>query len=443
MSFHNFIPSSIKVAALCTIAWHKSLKKHGSDFEKHFNYLINTAPEQQLADSKEHLYNFLQNISKRNPIYQPKSQSQGITYYPISDKNYVKNNYDRLTRVKPYITVKSSGTSGVPMAVPYDRSTYQKEYAFWWFHRYQAGINKGDRVATIMGHKVVSVSRNLPPFWLMNHYENQLIFSSYHLSNDNMKYYITKLNEFKPDLIHAYPSSIYLISKYILENNVSLEFIPKMIQAASETTLDFQRAIIEKAFNSKVFIWYGNTEYAGHITEYPDGKLQVQPWHSYVRITNDHGQDVQPGEEGYIVATNYTNTCFPLINYNTKDVAQFGGYDENGMMIIDHIVGRLEDYIITKDGRYVGRLDHIFKNARHVRNAQLMQNEIGKLIIRLEKEDGYKSSNEKTILREAKNRLGKEMNITFEYINNIPKNKNGKFNFIKQNLSFARLNNEV
>jgi len=441
MSFHNLIPSSIKSIALSAIGWRKSFKKYGSDFAKHFNYLVSTAPKQQLADSNEYLDNFLQNISRPNSIYQPETPGNGITFYPVNDKKYLKKNYDRLTKVKPYMVVKSSGTSGVPLAVPYDRSTYQKEYAFWWFHRHLAGINKGDRVATIMGHKVVTASRSKSPFWLMNHYENQLIFSSYHLSNDNMKYYIAKLNEFKPDLIHAYPSSIYLISKYILENNINLEFIPRMIQTASETTLAFQRDVIEKAFKSRVYIWYGNTEYAGHITEYPDGKLRVQPWHSYIRILDSHGQDVQPGEEGHIVATNFTNTCFPLINYDTKDIAQFGGYDENGMMLIDHIVGRLEDYIITKDGRYVGRLDHIFKNVKHVRNAQLIQNEIGKLIIRIEKEDSYASSNEKIILRESKNRLGKEINITFEYINNIPKNKNGKFSFIIQNLSFAKMNN--
>lgn len=113
-----------------------------------------------------------------------------------------------------------------------------------------------------------------------------IIFSSYHLSTKNLKFYISQLQKFKPHLIHGYPSSVYLLAKYILENNIRLEFQPKMIITASETTLDFHKQVIETAFGCKNYIWYGNTEYAGHITECTEGKLHVQPYHSHVRIVN-------------------------------------------------------------------------------------------------------------------------------------------------------------
>jgi phenylacetate-CoA ligase len=362
-----------------------------------------------------------------------------LSAFPIITKSDIRQGYDHLLSEKPYKSVKSSGTTGEPFAMPYNKEAYQKEYAHWWFHRSLAGIKKGDRVATIMGHKVVPFSQKYAPFWMMNQFENQLIFSSFHMSPENLKYYVDALNHFKPVMIHAYPSSVYLLAKYILENNITLQFQPKMIQCASETTLDFQRSAIEQAFQSKVYIWYGNTEYAGHIIEWPDGKLRVHPWHSAVRILDVNGIDVQPGEEGNIVATNFTNTCFPLINYNTRDVARFTGYDEDGWMLVDYILGRIEDYIITHERRYVGRLDHLFKDAKYIRNSQLEQEEIGKLIIHVEKEPGYSQEIENIIRKEAAIRLGADMELIFDYNQPIEKNTNGKFKFIIQHLDFAKM----
>ena len=163
-----------------------------------------------------------------------------------------------------------------------------------------------------------------------------------------------------------------------------------MIVTASETTFDFQRKVIEEAFKTKLFIWYGNVEYCGHITECIHGKLHVQPFHSHIRILGDDGTEVKKGEEGSIVATNFTNTIFPLINYDTKDIVRLSKEQsckcKKGGTVIDYIAGRMEDYIITPDGRYIGRLSQLFKNAKNVRNAQIVQNTLDNIIIRIVKE---------------------------------------------------------
>ena len=57
-------------------------------------------------------------------------------------------------------------------------------------------------------------------------------------------------------------------------------------------------------------------------------------------------------------------------------------------MILDEILGRIEDYIITPEGRFVGRLDHLFKDAKYVKNGQIVQNDIEQVIIRIERKMG-------------------------------------------------------
>ena len=57
-----------------------------------------------------------------------------------------------------------------------------------------------------------------------------------------------------------------------------------------------------------------------------------------------------------------------------------------------------------------------------------------KIILRIERDPGYNKRIEDIILHEARKRLGKKINIEFDYVSDIKKDKNGKFKFIIQNL---------
>ena len=435
---YSVLPYPFRIFVTSMAACIKCRQKYGSYFRSYFDFLMSNDVNHQ-HKANEELEEFLVYLRKNSCFYSNQIPKQlDLKKMLVIDKNIVLRNYQKIVMQKGFRVGRSSGTTGQPLAVPYAKNAYQKEYAFWWYHRTFAGVKMGDKIATVAGHKIADVNRDVPPFWVFNAAENQVFFSSYHLSLYNLRHYIDKLNHFRPDFIHGYPSSIYVLAKYVLENNTPLYFVPKMIVTSSEATLDFQRQVIEEAFKSKVYIWYGNTEYCGHITECPYGRLHVQPYHSLVRVVREDGKDAKTGEIGRIVATNFSNYAFPLINYDTKDIVKISR-DQNcqcnkGGMVIDYIQGRIEDYILTPEGRTVVRLGHLFKDAKHVRNAQIEQNNIHQIIIRIEKEKGYSSEIEKMILKEARSRLGNTIEITFEYVNEIEKEKNGKFRFIIQNM---------
>ena len=436
-SYHYF-PQPLKEFATSAIAYYRA-KKYGELFKNYYQFLCSNSLKHQGQKAEEELEEFLKYARKNCSFYSQLSvNSDNLIDYPLIDKETVNKHYSEFQLDSPFFIGKSSGTTGQPLKVPYSRNVYQKEYAFWWYHRSFGGIYRGDRLATFAGHKITSVNRDKPPFWVKNIAENQMFFSSYHLSHKNMSHYLTMLNKYRPDFIHGYPSSIYFLAKYILDENIQLNFNPKMIVTSSETTLDFQRKAIEEVFHCKVYIWYGNTEFCGHITECPNGKLHIQPYHSYVRVLKEDNTDANPGETGRIVATNFSNYSFALINYDMKDTVKISENQDcecgKGGMILDYIHGRIEDYIITPEGRFVGRLDHLFKDAKYVRNGQIIQKDLNSIIIRIEKNDGYSHKIEKAILEEARNRLGQTIDIQFEYVKEIAREPNGKFKFIVQNL---------
>ena len=443
---YSHMPYFLKTAAVSALGLYKRTQRYGKFFRQYYDFLSSSTIEEQKARAQQELASFLERIRRQSTFYQL-PPGLDIRKLPIIDKDVVLKNYDKLRKEKPYVMIKTSGTTGRRLAVPYSKQACQKEYAFWWYHRSFGGVKRGDRIAAIMGHKVTHPERKRPPFWVVNYAENQLIFSPYHLSKENLKHYVGMLNKFRPHFVLAAPSSIYLIAQYVLENDMELQFRPKMIVTASETLFDFQRHAIEKAFDCRAYIWYGNTELCGHITECPHGRLHVQPYHSYVRIVDGTGRDVSPGEEGFIVGTNFSNTAFPLINYNTRDIARLSSNQDcgcgRGGQCVDYIRGRAYDYIVTPDGRLVGNMDYVFSNAPRIRLAQIEQNRINEVIIRIERARGYNSAVESRIEREARDCLGKDMNILFEYVDTIPRGPGGKFKFIIQNMRIGKIVDEA
>jgi len=439
---YYFLPYYFRVIATSISASYKKMKKYGRYFEQYYDFLLSNGVQYQQKVADQEMANYLNFIKDNCSFYAPYiGNSCNIDRLPIIDKTFVTEHYSELLLDKPFLIGKSSGTTGQPIKVPYSKNVYQKEYAFWWYHRSFGGVHRGDRIATFAGHKITDIKSDSPPFWVLNSAENQTFFSSYHLSKKNMSHYINALNKFQPVFIHGYPSSLYYIARHILEENIELYFKPKMIVTSSETTLDFQRKTIEKAFDCKVFVWYGNAELCGHITECDYGKLHIQPYHSFVRVLREDKTKAKPGETGTIVATNFSNYAFALINYDIKDTVKISEKQnctcDKGGIVLDYILGRIEDQIITPEGRFVGRLSQLFKDAKYVKNGQIVQNDTNRVIIRIEKENGYTGKIEKVILLEARARLGHAIDIQFQYVKEIEKEPNGKFKFVVQNIDLG------
>jgi phenylacetate-CoA ligase len=285
--------------------------------------------------------------------------------------------------------------------------------------------------AYVSGHPVVPPNQSQPPFWRVDKAERRLLCSSYHLAPQHLSSYIDALAGFSPDFIHGYPSSLYVLARYLADNRPGA-VRPRAVFTASETLLDFQRSVIEQAFGAKVFNWYGNTEMTCNIVQCAAGNLHYRTDYGVLELLAD----------GTMVVTGLNNRAMPLIRYRVGDVAAAReGVCSCGCAfpLIERIVGRVEDYVRTPDGRLVGRLDHLFKDVRHVREAQIVQRQTDELILRIVKAPGYSEQDEKIVLTEARQRLGGGMRIRFEYVDGLERTAGGKVRFIVSHLSRGEL----
>ena len=146
--------------------------------------------------------------------------------------------------------------------------------------------------------------------------------SSFHLSDDNIIHYIDKLSSYKPAAIEGYPSTLYILAKYMNRNNIVLPM--RAAFSSSETLLPFQKEEIEKAFSCNVYDFYGLAERNVFATEceFHDGK-HLNFEYGYTEIVNDAGDRLEEGEKGYLVSTSLQNYGMPIIRYKTNDINEF------------------------------------------------------------------------------------------------------------------------
>jgi phenylacetate-CoA ligase len=100
--------------------------------------------------------------------------------------------------------------------------------------------------------------------------------------------------------------------------------------------------------------------------------------------------------------------------------------------------GRIEDYVLTPDGRLVGRLDHIFKEQFDVAEAQIVQPDERSIDVFIVPRPTYSNASNRRLMRNIRARLGDEIRINIRTQDSIPREANGKFRAVKSR--FGRIN---
>ena len=348
---------------------------------------------------------------------------------PITSKDAVKAAGRALVSRRhegPLVEIHTGGTTGKPLTVYCTRHTLQHNYAFFSRFREWAGVPEDARVATFAGRRVVPADASAP-YWRHNRAARTLLFSSYHISQSTVDAYIEALERFRPDLIDSYPSSLLPLAERILARQGS-SVRPRAVITSSETLFAEARRAIEKAFHCRVFDHYGSAEMVALVSMCEAGRYHVNPEYGIVEVLRD-GEPARPGESGEIVATGFINPVMPLIRYATGDSAvpgEAGCSCGRHFPVLEHIEGRMDDVIVTPDGRHVGRLDPIFKSVASLYETRIVQDRPDHITVEMVVRGELPAAEERVLLEELGARLGRFMKIDLVRVPSIERTGRGK-----------------
>lgn len=454
---YRYSPLVIKKILLNHIATKNHKKRYSKEYYKYLHEYLDLW-EDDMEAIQRYKNNMLIELLKECFLYVPYYQAvfkeagiglseveanpfEALFHLPLLPKMVRKEKVEELINLNPIRPTEgigfTSGTSGSPTLNYIDKESIARSFALWSRFHKNIGINPEDKSVRLSGRLIVNPKRKKPPFWVLNKVDNQLFMSTYHLTEENMNYYIKKLNAFSPKLIDGYPSALYILAKYINENKVDLNFQPIAIAATAETLYDYQREEIENAFRCKIYNQYASSEGSPFITECREGRLHINEDSGIFEFLDFDNHPAEPGKPAKMIVTSFRNWKTPLLRYDIEDTVLLPEKNEPcscgcKMPYVEKILGREDDILWTEEKGYVGRMDTAYKGLEGIVVSQLIQKNKDLLVINQVNDAKYSEYMHKLFIRNLRDRLGEEIEIQFNFVDHIPLGKNGKFDAVKR-----------
>jgi phenylacetate-CoA ligase len=325
----------------------------------------------------------------------------------------------------------TSGSTGTPLRIYRAPQDLQRSMALREVRSCRpVGVSFTRPRATFGGRLSVPRPRAAPPFHRFNRFEGQVYLSAFHLSPDHAPDYVGPLDRHRVEWMTGYTHCFVELGRMMLEQRLPPPASLRAIITTGESLSDEGRETIRRAFSCPVYQEYGMVEDVIFACEGPDERMRVSPDAGILELVDSSGHAVVPGEAGDVVGTGFTNRSQILIRYRLGDVALADPRPDPsglGMPILAQIVGRQEHLVVGPDGRRTVRFHGLFTELPEVREAQVIQESVIRLRIRVVAPGGLSERTVGEIRRRAHDRLTDEVEVTIERVDMIPRTRSGKF----------------
>lgn len=241
--------------------------------------------------------------------------------------------------------------------------------------------------------------------------------------------------------IRGLPSYITMLAAALEQAGGGLAATPRAVIGYAETFTDLNKALVRRAFACPVADHYSCREVLHVAQTCPDepGQFHVNSERALVRIVDEGGADVAPGQRGRVIATNLSNFVMPFINYDTGDWAVAGDSCPcgRGLPTLRKLEGRAVELIRTPAGSHIASsaLTHFLASVceaiPYVWEYQAWQPTVDEVILRVVPTPRLTTSYLEHLRQELAAFLGSGMAVRVELVDRIPCEPSGKRPIVK------------
>lgn len=328
-------------------------------------------------------------------------------------------------------STQTSGSGGTPLTLYYDKTMKGMERAMALRHLLWIGYQKGDTVAYFKGLPLSNPRRTCKYF----PGAKELRVSFHRADAARLEEIVGALEHFGPSFIDAWPSCLYIISRWMARKGRSVP-PPKAIRASSENLHPHVREQIETVFKAPVVDWYGQEEAVAVAMQC----AHAQGYH--IQMELGIVELIPSQQEGVweIIGTCLHNLAMPFIRYKTGDLAV---RDERPCPCgrkhpsLTRIAGREADFVLTPEGHVISplTLHFSFYDLTEIKEGQIIQEEIDQLRIKLVAWERISQETHVRLVHELRSRLDSpRMRFAVEVVEDIPQTSGGKRPFVVSRL---------
>ena len=356
---------------------------------------------------------------------------------PLLTKAVIRANTDKLkhANAQGLARFNTGGSSGEPLIffigskrVSYDVAAKWRATRWW-------DVDIGDPEIVVWGSPI-ELGKQDRIKQIRDKVMRTHLLAAFEMSEAKLDGFIATIRSVRPRMLFGYPSALTHIAKHAQKRNVAMTDLGiKVAFVTSERLYDDQRNTISEVFGCKVANGYGGRD-AGFIAhECPHGNMHVTADDIVVEIVDGLGQVLPVGQAGEIVVTHLSTNDFPFIRYRTGDIGVLGSAVcpcGRGLPILQDIQGRSTDFVVASDGTVMHGLSliYILRDLAGVKAFKVIQESRVFTRVLLETENGFAPISSQQIIDGFKRRLGQDVSVVVELVDNIPAEKSGKFRYI-------------
>ncbi len=448
-SFHN-LPQIVKIIVGHIYGFLPKKIKYGSFYFAYLNRLrsFNEMNDHDVTRAQEKLLFETVNFAiKHIPFYKSFKTCNSIKDFrelPVINKKTIRNSsFEFVNPLNTHRRIKTNtgGSTGTPLEFYLERDVSRpKERAHFDWYWGQFEYKFGDKVLMIRGLPLHNGRQ-----YEYRPIDNVLNVSCYNVNEQNISQLMDQINKFEPLFIHAYPSSLKILTVLMDCLALRINFKLRSIFLGSENLSIGDRMYFEQFYSAQVVNWYGHTERLIHGGNCPySNEFHFYPAYGYVELLDENNMPItQDGIEGRIVATGFDNKVMPLIRY---DIGDQGVLSEKNRckcgfkgITLKKITGRYQHFIVLSDNTRVSLTAFIFgqhlEAFKKIQEMQIVQERIGEIELRIVKSSAYTSKDEKVLLKNLNNSVNNKIKISLTYVNQLNKTSSGKSMFFISRLS--------
>lgn len=382
----------------------------------------------------KHLHNIL-NYAVANSKFYNECDPNNLQSFPIVNKNILRDNYgsikvayEKIPGQKGPIHIQhTSGSTGSPFHIHQDTRKRNRRIAELKYYGEVVGFKSHDPLV----HLRIWTHWQNKSKW-QSFKENIVAFNMANLADSRIAELCDIVKKKKITCLRGYASTFGNIARYVAEHKIKLPSL-KIIIAGSESLQEDVRELVKKYIGCNIISQYANEENGILAQEniYSDNREFYLNHASYEFeiLKLDSDKPAKFGELGRIVLTDFFNYAFPMIRYDTGDLAvkEKGNEFSNGYFYLSKLYGRRLDLIYNTKGEpmHAMTLSRILKYFPDILQWQFIQKSEKLYILKLvlKKHSVLKESD---VLGPLKESFGQDAHVVFEYVNDIPVLNSGK-----------------
>jgi len=414
---------------------------------------LHRKPSEMRSEQTKKLREILEHAYRNVPFYHRKFDSAGVkpedirsiddlSKIPTTTKSELQ--YARTKDITAWnfdidkcVKRTTSGSTGSPLTIIVNKRTLSFEMALWNLALTENGFRPWHKMAVITDPTDFPKSKPWMQYLGLMRRKYLSVF-------DDPSEQSRILEDFEPNAIKGYPSSLVILANFLKQNSKRIK--PHLIMTSAELADKKSKQLIRSTFEAEVLDNYASNEFSLMAWECREHLGYHINSDSLIMEFTSNEENVSPGGRGEIVCTGLLNRAMPLIRYRMGDVGILSEEQcacGRTLPLMKLIEGRTDDFLVALDGRIISPtvfFPYPFEGFEGLKQFRVIQGERDRLIFQLVLEEGFPDIDEK-ILERARKKIqrlfGEGMRVEFRCLKEIGREPSGKLRKVISNIPTA------